>query len=251
MTCRPVSSTQITDTCPGVWPGVSTATMRRSSLSGRLRANAPKGPPSSTNGSGANPGGSGWRKTRRITRAIGDLRTRSSVSLIRTRPRTCTSPSMWSPWAWVITTSETSSTLRPAAAIAAGSSCARVTSGRANGTFRAAGVSPVSTSLRTPSCSIAQPVAAPSHPPVASPAARRGHLSARAKRLRTPSQKDPAFSSVLHPRSRGYVAGVAATVQDFCSQPAGDRSSISGRVARTATREKSARHLARLLSPHL
>jgi hypothetical protein len=45
---------------------------------------------------------------------------------------------------------------RPAAAIAAGSSCSRVTCMRANGTLRAAAVSPVSTSRRTPSCSIAQ-----------------------------------------------------------------------------------------------
>ena len=30
--------------CPGVWPGVATATIRPSSVSGRLAANAPEGP---------------------------------------------------------------------------------------------------------------------------------------------------------------------------------------------------------------
>ena len=91
-----------------------------------------------------------------MTRDIGAPTNRSSVSLINTRARTWTSPSMWSPWAWVRTTSETSSSFREAAAIAAGSSCSRLTSIRANGTFRAVAVSPVSTSRRTPSCSIAQ-----------------------------------------------------------------------------------------------
>ncbi len=107
-------------------------------------------------GLGGEPGGSGWRSTRRMTRAIGESRNRSSTSLISTRPPTWTSPSIWSPWAWVITTSETSSSSRPAAAIAAGSSGSRVTSMRANGTFRATAVSPASTSRRNPSCSIAQ-----------------------------------------------------------------------------------------------
>ena len=71
ITWRPASSTQITEMWPGVCPGVSTATMRPSSLSARLRGKAPKGPPSSAKGSGANPGGSGWRRTRRITRGKG------------------------------------------------------------------------------------------------------------------------------------------------------------------------------------
>src|SRR3954464_7042455 len=64
---------------------------------------------------------------------------------------------MWSPWAWVSTISDASSSFRPAAAIAAGSSCWRLTSIRAKGTFRADAVSPASTSRSPPPCSMAQP----------------------------------------------------------------------------------------------
>ena len=49
-------------------PGVATATIRPSSLSARLLAKTPNGPPSSAIGVGAKPGGNGWRSTRRITR---------------------------------------------------------------------------------------------------------------------------------------------------------------------------------------
>ena len=44
---------QITEMCPGVCPGVATATMRPSSLSLRLSENASKAPPSSANGWGS------------------------------------------------------------------------------------------------------------------------------------------------------------------------------------------------------
>jgi len=56
-------------------------------------------------GPGANPTGSGWRRTRRIIRAIGDARNFSSASWINTRVWRWTRPSMWSPCAWVSTTS--------------------------------------------------------------------------------------------------------------------------------------------------
>ena len=44
---------------------------------------------------------------------------------------------------------------------------------------------------------------------------------------------------VLEPRIRGSIAAASATFQDFCSQPAGDRSGSDGHVARTATERKS------------
>lgn len=44
---------------------------------------------------------------------------------------------------------------------------------------------------------------------------------------------------MLHSRTRGYVAAVSATVQDCCSEPAGDRSSSNGLVARSATNQNS------------
>jgi hypothetical protein len=50
--------------CPGVWPGVATATILPSSVSGRLAANDPNGPPSSANGWKSTPSGRGCRNTR-------------------------------------------------------------------------------------------------------------------------------------------------------------------------------------------
>src|SRR4051794_32822675 len=63
-TWLPSSSMHSTDRWPGVWPGVATARIRPSSVSGRLAANAPNAGPSSGTGSNRTPSGIGWRRTR-------------------------------------------------------------------------------------------------------------------------------------------------------------------------------------------